>query len=157
LLIIFTCFFASAQKRKKQLPFIITINNEFPHWENITQGEFTLKDSTGNIREVMKFDYDTGIVLFKSSDYKKLLTLDKKTQLFIKFRYRGYLQEDQDGDLYEKRVPTMFINKTYNIMQIFTASNEASRATYFFKKDERYVVRFECPNFSTVMTVLKKP
>jgi len=166
LFFLFLVFYVSislSQERNNRMTFIIVIDNDLVDGSEIIDHKFLLKDSTGNIKDEINFDYQIGKLIMPQSDYDKLFKIKSGYKLYAKFIDRRF---DPDSDYtYEISIPTKFINEEYPtgfintgyfILKIYNAFNAESRAKYYFKKDENYIYQLIIPGMATLIPKLRK-
>jgi hypothetical protein len=154
---IFLTLFSSAllgQGQDKRLTFILTIDDELPVTD-ITDGVFLLKDSTGTIKDKISFDYHVGGLGISAVDYKTLFASNPEYSIFIKFKHTVF-RPNYTEYIYEKEIPRKWLNEEYIILKIYNASNKVSRAKYFFKHGQKYLIRIKIPGSSTILITRKK-
>ena len=164
LILFFGCFsaIAFAQEKTKRLPFVLLIDNEVPD-PSIIKGIFLIKDSIGMIKDSIKFDYQIGGLDLESSAYNKFFKVNQTYNIFVRFKEKDfklnttYIYQEQIPNKYiNDEYPNGFINERYFIVKIFNKFNGDSRAKYYFKKNENYIVQIEIPGFSSLLPTLKK-
>ena len=153
----------SAQnKAGKVLPFVLLIDNEVPVSSD-THGVFLIKDSIGTVKDSVMFKYDVGILSMTKTEYQKLFATRSPNKLSLKI-YHLSLNADTTY-VYEKRIPIKYINweyphgylnNEYFIVKIFNKFDSDSRAKYYFKAGEDYIMLITIPGMGDVIPRLKK-
>src|ERR1700679_204702 len=99
-----------AQEKTERVNFIITIDNEFPD-ADIIDGEILIKNSNGEIKNKITFNYNVGALWVSPPDYNKLFNVNKGDDVFIRFKQKN-LSLDTEY-FYEKEIPPEWINSDY--------------------------------------------
>jgi hypothetical protein len=144
------------------LPFVLLIDNEVPV-NSDTHGVFMIKDSLGIVKDSVIFGYDVGVLTMTKAEYKKLFAIKFPNKLSLKI-YHLSLHADRTY-VYEKRIPIKYfnweyphgyLNKEYFIVKIFNKFDADSRAKYYFKSDQDYIMLITIPGMGDIIPFMKK-
>jgi hypothetical protein len=149
-------------KADKILPFVLLIDNEVPVYSD-THGVFLIKDSIGTVQDSVMFKYDVGVLSMIKTEYQKLFATKPPNQLSLKIYHLSFNADTTY--VYEKRIPIEYINgeyphgylnNEYFIVKIFNKFDADSRAKYYFKAGENYIILITIPGMGDVIPRLKK-
>jgi len=143
----------AAQDGTMRMNFVLEIDNEIPV-ATIYDGVFLIKDSAGNIKDKIPFDYEVGGLSMSSSNYHKLFFQYLKDEVTINFSYRNLDTNSSEAYKYEKEIPKGWLNETYMIFKVYNYYNRESRKKYFLKKGG-YGVEIRVPGAGSVIPTRK--
>lgn len=150
------------EKESKSLPFVLLIDNEVPTHSD-TWGIFLIKDSVGTVKDSIMFDYEVGRLSMTKAEYNKLFKVKPVYNIFLRI---SHLSTHVDTTyVYEKKIwnkywnweyPHGYMNEDYFIVKIFNKFDADSRAKYYFKPGQDYIVLITVGGMGDIIPLLKK-
>lgn len=143
--------FQWAQFKTQQLIFLVSIDREIS--QDIINGAFEIKDTTGKQIDELPFSIWVGRLEMSNQNYKKLFKIGFKDTLYVTFANNNFqLHTDY---VYQVKIPKKMMNNKYLILNIYNQKNEESRKKYMFDDNQEYVIQVESPGYNTPLRINK--
>ena len=120
----------------------------------IFDGYFITKNLENNNSDTILFDYQVGMLRFKESDYNRLFSVNRFSEIKIKFKYRRVISGGIEDHEYEHKFPYEFLNEVYTILNVYNSYHSYSRKKYYFG-NKKYLIQLHSPSLAQVLPYKK--
>ena len=139
------------QDQATHINFSLFIDDKFVI-SGVNNGYIFIKDCGNQVKDSIPFKYEAGDMVISTSDYKKLLSLDMRTNYATKFIYEQFCPERIRYE-YFKEWEGPLLSYRYIIFRIYNFSNKINYKKFYERTG--YGITIQCPAYTTILSKKK--